>query len=136
MMKTDSNIYNIYYDPALDAVVMEWNGYATSAQFRQGTEKMLEILIENKAEKVLGDVRQMVLIGMEDQKWLETDFLPRAIHQGFKVIAMIRPEYYFNKVAVETVSYKVDKEKLSIQFFDSREKASEWLKMWHGDGHL
>jgi hypothetical protein len=31
---------------------------------------------------------------------------------------MIRPVHYFNKVAVETVSYKVDKEKLAINFFE------------------
>jgi hypothetical protein len=127
-MHTSSEIYKIYFDKDLDAVIMEWDGYATSKQFREGTEKMLEILVQNHATKVLGDIRNMVLIGRDDQEWLNNDFLPRAIRHGFKAIAMLRPENYFNKVAVETVSYKVDKEKLSIQFFEHREKALEWLK--------
>jgi len=75
----------------------------------------------------LADIKDMVLIGMEDQKWLDTDFLPRAIKFGFKTIAIINPDYYFNKVAVESISYKVDKDKLTINFFDNIEEAKEWL---------
>ncbi len=40
---------------------------------------------------------------------------------------MIKPDYYFNKVAVESVSYKVDKDKLTINFFDNLEEAKDWL---------
>ena len=70
----------------------------------------------------------MVLIGTEDQQWLNTHFLPRAIKFGFKAIAIIKPDHYFNKVAVESVSYKVEKDKLAINFFDNTSEAKEWLK--------
>ena len=109
--------YNIYFDKDINAVVMEWDGYATSAQFKEGTELMLQTLKQNNAYKVLADIKDMVLIGMEDQQWLEKDFIPRAIQAGFKAIAFIRPDYYFNKVAVESVSYKIDKEQLQLSFF-------------------
>ena len=107
---------------------MEWDGYATSAQFKEGTELMLNILIQNNSVKVLADIKNMVLIGMEDQQWLDKDFLPRAIKFGFKAIAIIRPDNYFNKVAVESISYKVDKDKLAINFFDNISEAKEWLQ--------
>src|SRR5690606_6141013 len=106
-METNTKIYNIYYNQELDAVIMEWHGYATSAQFREGTELMLEILSENNTYKVLGDIKEMVLIGMEDQHWLDFNFLPRAINAGFKVLALVKPDNYFNKVAIESISYKV-----------------------------
>ncbi|MBV9989060.1 MAG: STAS/SEC14 domain-containing protein [Chitinophagaceae bacterium] len=121
-------IYDIYYDAAKNFVVMRWNGYATSAQFREGTEYMLQVLTAHGASKVLADIRDMVLIGMEDQHWLDTDFLPRAIAAGFRAIAMVKPLHYFNKVAVETVSYKVDREKLAISFFENPEEAEAWLQ--------
>lgn len=121
--------YNIYYDADLHAVIMEWDGYSNSSQFRQGTELMLNTLIANKASHVLADIKDMVLIGQEDQQWLSTDFLPRAIQFGFKGIAIVRPDNYFNKVAVESVSYKVDKEKLTINFFDNIEEARVWLTL-------
>lgn len=126
-MQAKAEVYNIYYDPAAGCVVMEWNGYATSAQFKEGTELMLNVLIQNKATKVLADIKDMVLIGREDQQWLDTHFLPRATQFGFKALAIIRPDHYFNKVAVESISYKVDKDKLAINFFDNLTEAKDWL---------
>lgn len=127
-MKTAEDVYNIYFNPELNAVIMEWSGYATSGQFREGTELMLNTLIQNKCSKVLADIRHMTLIGMEDQKWMENNFLPRSIKFGFKKIAIITPTSYFNKIAVENISYKVDKEKLSIHIFDNLEQGTQWLK--------
>jgi len=120
-------VYNIYFDADLGAVVMEWNGYATSSQFREGTELMLNTLIQNGSSKVLAKLRDMTLIGMDDQKWLESDFLPRAIKFGFRSIAIIKPESYFNKVAVESVSYKIDRNNLAVNFFDNTEEAAKSL---------
>jgi len=127
-METRTETYNIYFDRKINAVVMEWDGYATSNQFKEGTELMLNTLIKHNCVKVLADIKDMVLIGMEDQQWLDQHFLPRAIEFGFKAIAIIRPEHYFNKVAVESISYKVDKDKLAINFFDNVDEAKAWLK--------
>lgn len=128
-METKSDAYTIYYEPAIDSVIMEWKGYATSRQFRDGTELMLEILVQNQTFKVLADIKDMAIIGQEDQKWLDTDFLPRATNQGFRVLAVVRPESYFNKVAIESISYRVDKNKLAINFFDDTMDAREWLSL-------
>jgi hypothetical protein len=127
-METNTETYTVYFDEAINAVVMDWDGYATSAQFKEGTELMLNTLIQNNAFKVLADIKDMILIGMEDQQWMETRFLPRAIQFGFKAAAIVRPDSYFNKVAVESISYKVDKDKLAINFFDNVEDAREWLQ--------
>jgi hypothetical protein len=126
-METNTGIYNIYFDKEINSVVMEWDGYATSKQFKQGTELMLNTLIKNNCIKVLADIKDMKIIAMEDQQWLNEEFLPRATKFGFKAIAIIKPDYYFNKVAVETISYKVDKDKLTINFFDNADEAREWL---------
>lgn len=130
-METNTQIYSAYFDEIYNHVVMEWNGYATSRQFKEGTELMLNTLIRHNASKVLADIRDMIIIGMDDQKWLDTDFIPRAIHFGFRAIAIVKPVSYFNKVAVESISYKIDKEKLMINFFDSREEAGQWLRNVH-----
>jgi len=126
-MEANTEIYNIYFDKEINAVVMEWDGYATSKQFKQGTELMLNLLIKNNCSKVLADIKDMKIIAMEDQQWLNEEFLPRATTFGFKAIAIVKPDYYFNQVAVETISYKVDKDKLTIIFFDNIGDAKEWL---------
>ena len=126
-MEATIKTYDIYYDHEINSVVMNWHGYATSRQFKEGTELMLNTLIKHGGTKVLADIREMTLIGMEDQQWINDVFLPRATKFGFRAIAIIKPRSYFNKIAVETISYKVDKEKLTINFFDNLEKAREWL---------
>jgi hypothetical protein len=126
-MEMINKVYDIYPDKASGLIVMDWEGYATSAQFREGTETMLNLLIEQRVNKVLANIQNMVLIGMEDQQWMETNFLPRAIRFGLKACAIVKPIHYFNKVAVETISFKVEKDKLEIQFFDTPEEAKEWL---------
>lgn len=128
-MKTNKETaYTIFFEPDLNCVVMEWKGYATSEQFREGTELMLNSLIKNKTTKVLADIQDMVIIGTEDQHWLNSLFLPRAMQFGFKSVAIIKPNSYFNKVAVESVSDKINKEELAINFFESKQHATEWLK--------
>lgn len=127
-MEATIKTYNIYFDKSINSVVMEWHGYATSRQFKEGTELMLNTLIQSNSSKVLADIKDMTLIGMEDQQWINEVFLPRATKFGFKAIAIIKPGSYFNKIAVETISYKVDKEKLTINFFDNINEAKEWLK--------
>lgn len=111
---------------------MEWSGYATSNDFREGTELMLNILIQNNCSHVLANIRDMTIIGMDDQQWLESNFLPRAIKFGFKKIAIVTPKAHFNKVAVESISYKIDKEKLNITFFEDVKTAIEYFKPFPG----
>jgi hypothetical protein len=126
-MQTANDVYHIYFDPKISSIVMEWDGYATSEQFKQGTELMLNLLVQHNCSKVLADIKDMVIIGMEDQEWLLQQFIPRAIEFGFRSLAIIQSEHYFNKVAVETVSYRVDKNKLRINFFDNSIEAKTWL---------
>lgn len=128
-MEAVSEVYNIHFDERIDAVVMKWKGYATSQDFKEGTELMLNMLIKNNTFKVLADVRDMVLIAREDQEWLINVFLPRAMEFGFKVIAIVQPGQYFNKVAIESIAQKIDKRRLSLQLFDNPENAVEWLSL-------
>lgn len=126
-MKTAEEVYIIHFDSELQIVRMIWNGYATSEQFRAGTELMLETLIENNAHKVLADTRAMDLIGASDQHWLENNLVPRAIEKGFRALAIVQPEAYFSKVSVESVSYRVKNEKLTISSFKTQEEAEQFL---------
>ena len=127
-MKSKTSILNIYFDEELNLVIMEWKGYSTSIQFRQGIELMLKFMVLNNCSNVLANIREMVLIGVDDQKWLYENFFLKAIKFGFNKIAIITPESYFNKIGLENVSNKIDKKKLKINFFDDVEEAKEWLK--------
>ncbi len=46
---------------------MTWKGYATSREFREANERVLGVLAERNASKLLSDVKDFVLIGADDQ---------------------------------------------------------------------
>lgn len=119
--------YKIEFDNANGYIKMFWKGYSSTKEFRQGAEMMLSLLVKHDASKVLGDIKEMIIISSEDQKWLNEDFLPRAIKKGLKIMALVQPVHYWNNVAVQEVSYKVDKQRLTIQFFKDFESAKMWL---------
>ena len=127
-MTAIENSSEIYFDKDTNVVIMEWRGYANSTQFREGTELMLNTLILHNTSKVLANIREMALIGAEDQEWLGDSFLPRAIRFGFKALAIVKPLSYFNMIAIQNIYYKIDREKLVIEFFDTEEEAIKWLK--------
>ncbi len=107
---------------------MTWKGYATSREFREGNERVLGVLAERGASKLLGDIKDFVLIGAEDQHWLSSNWIPRAMEAGLRTVAMITPVFYFNRVAVESVGQKLDPEALILQYFDSQDPARHWLR--------
>ncbi|HYD87580.1 MAG TPA: STAS/SEC14 domain-containing protein [Vitreimonas sp.] len=118
----------IEYDAEIPCVVMIWKGYATSAAFRDGNAQVLSEINARKASKLLGDVTDFVLIGAEDQAWLNEVWIPRAMHAGLRKVALVQPNFYFNRVAVDSVAQKLDRERVEVGFFSTREEAREWLK--------
>jgi hypothetical protein len=127
-MDANTETYNIQFDQSINAVIMEWNGYANSNEFREGTELMLNTLIQNKTTKVLAQLKDMTLIGSEDMAWLEKQFLPRAVKFGFRTIAIVKPQSHFNRVAIESIKEKVDEKLMSINIFDTTDEAVEFFR--------
>lgn len=116
------------YDIEVPCVVMIWKGYATSAAFKDGNAQVLAKISAHNASKLLGDVTDFVLIGAEDQAWLNQVWIPRAMHAGLRKIALVQPTFYFNRVAVESVAQKVDRDRAEVGFFSTQEEARAWLK--------
>ncbi len=128
MAEKAKKTYTIYYDTAEGFVRMDWYGYATQREFREGTEYMLKVLVENRASKVLADIKEMTLIGKDDQSYIQYNFLPRAIERGFRAIALVRPVNYFNAIAVESILPRAEALRIRMRVFDDLGEAKEWLR--------
>ncbi|WP_291150694.1 STAS/SEC14 domain-containing protein [Flavobacterium sp. UBA7680] len=126
----DSPGYSITYDNKIKAVVCVWKGYSNSWEFREGTEKYLSLLVQKKVSKMLVDLKEMILIGKEDQDWMDRSYLPKAVEEGLKAVAVVQPDYYFNKVAVESILFKLNMRPVQVNYFKTFEEAKEWLSMF------
>ncbi|WP_040496435.1 hypothetical protein [Fulvivirga imtechensis] len=120
-------IYQIQFDSQNQWVTMLWEGYVSSIDFREGTEMMLNLLIENRTSKVLANIKDMLLIDKEDQQWLQNYFLPRAMRFGFRTLAIVKPTSYFNLAAIEEISTGIREKEFKIELFDSVKDAQNWL---------
>ncbi len=122
-----SKSFEIFYTADLQAIVSIWKGYSTSTDFREKTQLQLELLIAKKAKNMLVDLKDMILIGKDDQDWMDKSYIPAAIEEGLRNVAVVQPDYYFNKVAVESIIYKINKEPLSVNYFSTFDEAKDWL---------
>jgi hypothetical protein len=120
--------FSVKYDVDIPCIMMTWQGYATSAMFRAANEQVLHVIAERRAKKLLGDITEFVLIGAEDQAWLNEDWLPRAMEAGLRIAALVTPNFYFNRVAIDNVVKKLDPTRLQVAYFATRQEAANWLK--------
>jgi hypothetical protein len=118
---------HVNYDPKLNCIIMDWKGYSTSEEFRLTNEEILAFFIAKKADKILADTSELLIIDGHDQQWLSSDWIPRAIKSGFKACAMIEPKHHFNKVAIENITNHIN-DQLSVSFFNNRVQAKAWLQ--------
>jgi hypothetical protein len=120
--------FRLSYAPDLSGVVMVWRGYHTSTAFRALNEQVLAALIAHQATRILCDIRHFLLIGAEDQRWLNADWLPRAIEAGLRHCAIVTPLYFFNRVAVGAVVDRLDTSRVQVEYFEDAERARAWLR--------
>ena len=120
--------FSVDYDVDVPCVVMSWRGYATSAVFRAANEQVLQMIADRRAKKLLGDITEFVLIGAEDQDWLNNEWLPKAMESGLRLAALVTPTFYFNRVAVDNVVKRLDPARLQVAYFATRDEALAWLK--------
>ena len=119
---------SIRWDEELGSILMEWTGFIQGEDFKQAVNQGLELLIAKKGRKWLADLSKMEVIAQADQRWLDEEWFPRAAQVGVKYIAMIRPAKVLSQMSVKRVTGKAGELEMETAYFDSPEKAKEWLK--------
>lgn len=84
MLTDHHDILTLSFDSHLQAVIMSWNGFASSSEFRAANEQVLKLLSEKNCHNIIADCREMKIISLTDQQWLYQDWIPRATQAGLK----------------------------------------------------
>jgi hypothetical protein len=119
---------DIAFDPEVPCVLIRWRGYVTSEEFRQASDNALRLLQEQHVSRILNDTTDLPIISAADQRWVQSDFVPRGIAVGFRAVAMVNSRFYFNRVAVDSVVAQLDPEEIMVEYFENPEKARAWLR--------
>ena len=126
-MNNYNDLVKLDYDKDLDAVIMEWTGFTGKEEFREANEEVLNLIRETGAKKIIGDLRNMKIINVNNQKWLYEDWLPRAVNEGLQYAALIESEDFFNRKSIHNVVEKMP-ENITIRYFKLKLAARSWIR--------
>jgi hypothetical protein len=123
----DNPICSITHDEANQCIVVVWKQYATNVQFRYIHEKLLCLICEHRAFKILGDDTALPAIASEDRFYVIEDWFPRAVKCGLRFAASKRPDAYFGQLAISHIQSAAPAP-LMCRCFERLEEAKEWLE--------
>jgi hypothetical protein len=106
-----------------------WKGFVPGPAMRINFEEILVAFAQGQASCMLQDLTQVRAVAPEDQDWITTNWVPRAIAAGMRKVAMLTPASVFGQMATQNVQGKVAINGLDVhnRFFDDYAKAEAWL---------
>ena len=125
----DERYLTILWDLEIGAVRMEWKEFADGQQYRTGLDAGLALVIQKRASKWLADLRYLGPVTLEDQRWSNDDWFPRAIQGGLRFMALVSPRKVVAQMSVRTIMSKVMDRNLTTAHFDDVEQARQWLRL-------
>lgn len=109
-------------------IMIKWNGLPPSEEFKRGCNTVLDLMEKHKIIKVITDNTEAKVFSMEDQRWLNQEWLPKAQKLGYKYSAVLLKENDpFIKFALKNIMAKRDPSIFQAKFFHFYQDATEWL---------
>jgi len=121
----------IYLDAANKIVKNEWSPVTESMTWEEFKSELLalkEIVVKNNTYGVLGDTSGLRYgITPEQQEWIGQNYFPDVLAAGLKKYAIIVSTDFITELSVEQTIEETSSAPFASKFFDSQEKALEWL---------
>lgn len=123
-----NHVVTVTYDKELQLGIAVWNGFLTSAEFKEAIEKCLQLMEEYQPLRWLGDNRKLRAIRKADQDWFAESVFPRLAASSLRRNASVVSEDLFNRMAVEQLVKRAENlGDMIIKEFDNEEEAMAWV---------
>lgn len=127
MIYLNERYLTVVWDAEIGAVRLEWKEFIDGELYRAGLNAGLALLEEKKTSRWLADLRRLGPVTLEDQRWTNEDWFPRAIGRGLRSMAVVSPRKVVAQMSVRTVMSKVMDRSFTTAYFDDVEPARQWL---------
>ena len=134
MMPADRDVYfnapgvaSVSWDPTARLVLVEWEGWADSAEFAALLDAEVRALSEHRTSRLMADCRRQKVLRPEDQERADREWLPRALAAGLKRFAIVLPTSLLAAMNVQDRLGKVPSATLDIAYFEGVDEARAWL---------
>ena len=117
----------VNWDPALKAICLEWQSWASSAEFAAALDAGLNCLAQHRGTRWLADCLDMKAVKQSDQEWLDRNWFPRALALGLRRVAVVNPKSGLSKMNLDDIFGRVPATKLDVAYFATVAEGKEWL---------
>jgi len=118
---------SVQLDRNSNCIYAEWKGFATSAEFRAGTMRILDAIRAINAASLISDNRRLEGVTAQDQLWIRDTWTSLAVASGLARIAVVVPKRGLGKLASEQVLSQVGMKVFSTRMFTTVSEAMEWV---------
>lgn len=122
----DRNLTIFYYEDK-DYLLLKWNGFIGSENFRSLATTILDAIDKTKVQRILSDNTTWKVITPNDHGWAANTWFPEAEKKGIKMLATVLSADYFNRAAERSIEALAEVEAMQIKNFNSCEEALSWL---------
>jgi len=128
--KSNFQTIRIYED--LKLLAKEWTPdteYMSEQKFKEEVEKIAEVAEKYKVEKFHDNTTNFLFpISPELQTWVNESIFTRFIAAGLRKYALIVSKEMIAQLSIEQTMEEENASSFQVRYFDSPEKASEWLQ--------
>jgi stage II sporulation SpoAA-like protein len=122
-----AGVATVSWDEMQATVLVEWDGWANSAEFRALLEAELTALKEHGGSRLLIDCRRQRPLLPADLERADRDWLPRAVASGLARFAIVLPDSDLAALDLRSREVKFQKSALQVRYFANPEEATLWL---------
>lgn len=112
-------------------VHIKWKGPQTSSTIQSGCNRMLQLLVDRGAGKILNDSRYSAGCWTTSLPWIVFRFLPQARNAGMRQAAHVISHDRASRLSADSFRLLADFCQWNIVFFRSVDQAKDWLEKDH-----
>lgn len=128
MISFDDSFLMISWEPKDQIICAQWKDDVGGEPMRRGLDAGLELIIEKKARKWLVDSRRLGAIDPADVKWVNDNWIPRAVGAGLAYMAFVLAQKVVMQLTMKSFIARIDERELGNAYFDDIEAARAWLR--------
>ncbi|NHN30152.1 hypothetical protein [Paenibacillus agricola] len=129
MVYYNSDQGQVSWNEELQAVKVEWKGFADGEELQRIMLKAIELLATRKSGKLLMDSSKASVVKAEDRAWIAQEFVTKAYDAGLRFMAMTIPEKTVAKLSLGRIVSNFDDLPYKAKNFSEITEATEWLSV-------
>jgi hypothetical protein len=122
-----AGVASVRWDEEDQLVLVEWDGWANSAEFAALLDAELRALEQHRGSRILADCRRQKVLNPKDQEQANREWLPRALRIGLKRFAIVVPASVVADMNLRDSLEKAAGAGLEVEYFATVEEARDWV---------